>query len=83
MLLGLKYLHSAKVVHRDLKPGNLLVNANCHLKICDFGLARTMKYNEDNINLMTEYIATRWYRAPELLISWNLYSTAIDMWYII
>src|ERR1700676_2795404 len=39
-LCGLKYIHSANVLHRDLKPGNLLVNADCELKICDFGLAR-------------------------------------------
>lgn len=45
LFLGLHYMHTAKVLHRDLKPSNLLVNKNCDIKICDFGLARTIKYN--------------------------------------
>ncbi|KAI5684155.1 hypothetical protein M9H77_05383 [Catharanthus roseus] len=77
LLCGLKYLHSANVLHRDLKPGNLLVNANCELKICDFGLART---GNDNGQFMTEYVVTRWYRAPELLLGCDNYGTSIDVW---
>lgn len=77
LLKGLKYLHSANVLHRDLKPGNLLVNANCDLKICDFGLART---NQGDGQFMTEYVVTRWYRAPELLLSCDNYGTSIDVW---
>ncbi|GFQ04927.1 mitogen-activated protein kinase homolog ntf3 [Phtheirospermum japonicum] len=77
LLRGLKYLHSANILHRDLKPGNLLVNANCELKICDFGLART---SQDNGQIMTEYVVTRWYRAPELLLSCDNYGTSIDIW---
>ncbi|KAJ7524050.1 hypothetical protein O6H91_18G075000 [Diphasiastrum complanatum] len=77
LLRGLKYVHSANVLHRDLKPSNLLLNANCDLKICDFGLART---GSDKGQFMTEYVVTRWYRAPELLLSCEEYSTAIDMW---
>ncbi|KAF8011094.1 hypothetical protein BT93_J1648 [Corymbia citriodora subsp. variegata] len=77
LLRGLKYLHSANVLHRDLKPGNLLVNANCDLKICDFGLART---SQGNGQFMTEYVVTRWYRAPELLLSCDNYGTSIDVW---
>ena len=65
----MKYVHSASVVHRDLKPGNLLVNADCELKICDFGLSRGFSSGPDeNPILMTEYVATRWYRAPEIML---------------
>ncbi|KAJ3052734.1 Mitogen-activated protein kinase [Rhizophlyctis rosea] len=75
---GLKYIHSANVLHRDLKPGNLLVNADCELKICDFGLARGL--SDTNTGFMTEYVATRWYRAPEIMLSFKSYTKAIDMW---
>lgn len=70
-------MHSANVLHRDLKPSNLLLNASCDLKICDFGLART---GSEEGQFMTEYVVTRWYRAPELLLSCEEYSSAIDMW---
>ncbi|XP_031100948.1 mitogen-activated protein kinase 3-like [Ipomoea triloba] len=76
ILRGLKYIHSANVIHRDLKPSNLLLNSNCDLKICDFGLARTNLDNE----FMTEYVVTRWYRAPELLLNSSDYTAAIDVW---
>ncbi|GAB4859259.1 Mitogen-activated protein kinase ntf6 [Ancistrocladus abbreviatus] len=76
ILRGLKYIHSANVLHRDLKPSNLLLNANCDLKICDFGLARTTSETD----YMTEYVVTRWYRAPELLLNCSEYTTAIDIW---
>ncbi|GLI59038.1 hypothetical protein VaNZ11_000864 [Volvox africanus] len=77
VLRGLKYVHTANVLHRDLKPSNLLLNASCDLKICDFGLART---SSEQQNFMTEYVVTRWYRAPELLLSCETYNAAIDMW---
>ncbi|CAK9169130.1 unnamed protein product [Ilex paraguariensis] len=76
ILRGLKYIHSANVIHRDLKPSNLLLNGNCDLKICDFGLARLNSENE----FMTEYVVTRWYRAPELLLNSSDYTAAIDVW---
>lgn len=84
-LCGLKYIHSARVLHRDLKPGNLLVNADCELKICDFGLARGFDPDPNMANtgaagFMTEYVATRWYRAPEIMLSFANYTTAIDIW---
>ncbi|KAL6962379.1 Cyclin-dependent kinase 7, partial [Sarracenia purpurea var. burkii] len=77
LLRGLKYLHSANVLHRDLKPTNLLINANCELKIGNFGLARTAREDE---HFMTEYVVTRWYRAPELLLCYDSYGTSVDMW---
>ncbi|XP_073302225.1 mitogen-activated protein kinase 4-like isoform X4 [Primulina huaijiensis] len=76
LLRGLKYIHSANVLHRDLKPSNLLLNANCDLKIGDFGLARTISETD----FMTEYVVTRWYRAPELLLNCSEYTAAIDVW---
>jgi len=84
ILRGMKYVHSAQVIHRDLKPRNLLVNGNCDLKICDFGLARVSFADTDGFQTcpMTEYVCTRWYRAPEVLCSWTDYTTAIDIWSI-
>lgn len=77
ILCGLKYIHSANVLHRDLKPANLLVNADCELKIADFGLARGFSINpEENAGYMTEYVATRWYRAPEIMLSFQNYTKA-------
>ncbi|KAL8543585.1 hypothetical protein ACS0TY_004233 [Phlomoides rotata] len=76
LLRGLRYVHSANVLHRDLKPSNLFLNANCDLKIGDFGLARTTSETD----FMTEYVVTRWYRAPELLLNCSEYTTAIDVW---
>ncbi|XP_019260030.1 PREDICTED: mitogen-activated protein kinase mpkC-like [Nicotiana attenuata] len=77
LLRGVKYLHSANILHRDLKPGNLLINAYCDLKICDFGLART---SNGKGQFITEYVVTRWYRAPELLLCCDNYGTSIDVW---
>jgi serine/threonine protein kinase len=74
LLRALKYIHSANVLHRDLKPSNVLID--CEIKVCDFGLART----DSQVGLMTEYVTTRWYKAPELLISQDTYDTAVDMW---
>ena len=62
ILCGLKYIHSANVLHRDLKPSNILLNTNRDLKICDFGLARVGHPDHDHTGLLTEYVATRWYR---------------------
>ncbi|PPQ68584.1 hypothetical protein CVT25_005427 [Psilocybe cyanescens] len=83
ILRGMKYIHSAGVIHRDLKPGNLLVNADCELKICDFGLSRGYDtVPDENASHLTEYVATRWYRAPEIMLAYRRYDTAIDVWSI-
>ncbi|KAI5954278.1 hypothetical protein KGF54_002053 [Candida jiufengensis] len=84
ILCGLKYIHSADVVHRDLKPGNILVTTQGILKICDFGLARGIhpKFFKNRVATITNYVATRWYRAPELILSSKNYSKAVDIWAI-
>ncbi|KAK7261863.1 hypothetical protein RIF29_28186 [Crotalaria pallida] len=71
MLRALKYMHTANVYHRDLKPKNILANANCKLKICDFGLARVAFNDAPTTIFWTDYVATRWYRAPELCGSFS------------
>nr|XP_006825317.1 PREDICTED: mitogen-activated protein kinase 1-like [Saccoglossus kowalevskii] len=80
ILRGLKYIHSANVLHRDLKPSNLLLNTTCDLKICDFGLARIADPNHDHTGFLTEYVATRWYRAPEIMLNSKGYTKSIDIW---
>mmetsp|Transcript_12433 Transcript_12433/g.16028 ORF Transcript_12433/g.16028 Transcript_12433/m.16028 type:complete len:466 (-) Transcript_12433:479-1876(-) len=79
MMCGLNYIHSMGVIHRDLKPSNILVNANCDLKLCDFGLSRGVNGPEEEEEL-TEYVVTRWYRAPEIMLSCPTYNTQIDIW---
>ncbi|OZJ03927.1 Mitogen-activated protein kinase [Bifiguratus adelaidae] len=79
-LRALKAMHAANVLHRDLKPSNLLLNANCDLKICDFGLARSANFADESSGFMTEYVATRWYRAPEIMLTFKEYTKAIDVW---
>ncbi|KAJ6795776.1 mitogen-activated protein kinase 16-like [Iris pallida] len=83
LLRSLKYIHSANVFHRDLKPKNILANADCKLKICDFGLARVSFDDAPSAIFWTDYVATRWYRAPELCGSFfSKYTPAIDIWSI-
>ncbi|KAI8825894.1 kinase-like domain-containing protein [Fimicolochytrium jonesii] len=79
ILRGLKWMHSAGIVHRDLKPGNLLVNSDCSLRICDFGLARGRPTSNAHL-YQTEYVATRYYRAPEVILSPRHYDMSLDMW---
>ncbi|XP_060172690.1 mitogen-activated protein kinase 9-like [Lycium barbarum] len=83
LLRGLKYIHTANIFHRDLKPKNILANADCKLKICDFGLARVSFNDVPSAIFWTDYVATRWYRAPELCGSFfSKYTPAIDIWSI-
>lgn len=74
ILRGLKYIHSAGIIHRDLKPSNIAVNEDCELRILDFGLARPAESE------MTGYVATRWYRAPEIMLNWMHYNQTVDIW---
>ncbi|XP_046612006.1 mitogen-activated protein kinase 15-like isoform X1 [Neodiprion virginianus] len=83
---AIKYIHSGNVIHRDLKPSNILLNAQCHCKIADFGLARSVTQicegdrESGSDPTLTDYVATRWYRAPEILIASKRYTKGIDMW---
>lgn len=84
LLKALKYMHSGQLIHRDLKPSNVLLNSDCHVKLCDFGLARsvapTSSSKFDAHPVMTDYVATRWYRAPELLVGSTAYTKGVDIW---
>lgn len=77
-------MHSAGVIHRDIKPSNILINRDCLVKIADFSLARYIGIDEGDGNyqqaILTDYVAARWYRAPEILLGSSRYSFAADMW---
>lgn len=81
LLRGVHFMHASRVLHRDLKPNNILINSKCELRICDLGLARADFAETSDTTFWTDYVATRWYRAPELVIEGSQqYSTAIDIW---
>ncbi|CAL8075908.1 unnamed protein product [Calicophoron daubneyi] len=96
LLRAVKFIHSANVIHRDLKPSNVLLDSDCLAKLCDFGLTRSLSGisygNGDGTRAfadgpedagdpgLTEYVATRWYRAPEILLASNRYTKFVDMW---
>ena len=80
ILKAVKYLHSGQVIHRDLKPANVLLNSECIVKIADFGMARSISAQEEGSNpVLTDYVAARWYRAPEILLGNNNYTRAVDI----
>ena len=80
LLKALKYMHSGDLLHRDIKPSNLLLNSDCHVKLCDFGLCRSVAEVEGPSPVLTDYVATRWYRAPEILLGSPVYTKGVDMW---
>ena len=84
MCKAVAYLHKNNMIHRDVKPENLLIDEKLNLKLCDFGFARKVKLNKNNNNIdtMTDYVATRWYRSPELLLSGGIYGPEVDYWAI-
>lgn len=77
---ALKYLHTGLIIHRDLKPSNVLINSNCTIKLCDFGLVRSLIAINETSTALTEGVATRWYRAPEVLFGSSSYSMPADIW---
>ncbi|XP_051872985.1 mitogen-activated protein kinase 15 isoform X3 [Pristis pectinata] len=82
LLKATKFIHSGNVIHRDQKPSNILLDADCFVKLCDFGLARCINQiqEEQGNPALTEYVATRWYRAPEILLASPRYTKGVDMW---
>ncbi|XP_072207726.1 cyclin-dependent kinase 3 [Excalfactoria chinensis] len=79
LLQGVSFCHSHRVIHRDLKPQNLLINEAGAIKLADFGLARAFGVP---LRTYTHEVVTLWYRAPEILLGCKYYSTAVDMWSI-
>ncbi|XP_064220890.1 mitogen-activated protein kinase 15-like [Aotus nancymaae] len=82
LLRATRFLHSGHIVHRDQKPSNVLLRADCTVRLCDFGLARSLRDLPEGPEgqALTEHVATRWYRAPEVLLSSHRYTLGVDTW---
>jgi mitogen-activated protein kinase 15 len=85
LLKSLKYMHTGDLLHRDIKPSNMLLNSECLMKLADFGLARSLASvsgGSDSVSnpVLTDYVATRWYRAPEILLGSTKYTKGVDVW---
>lgn len=80
ILKATAFIHSHNIIHRDVKPENMLLSKNGVLKICDFGFARSTIKGEGKE--FTDYVSTRWYRAPELLVGDRNYGKTVDVWAI-
>jgi serine/threonine protein kinase len=79
LIQGVEFCHQRRILHRDLKPQNLLIDEHRNLKLADFGLARAFGIP---LRTYTHEVITLWYRAPEILMGSRHYSTAVDMWSI-
>nr|CDS23801.1 cyclin dependent kinase 1 [Echinococcus granulosus] len=79
LLQAVNFCHERNFIHRDVKPENILITKTRQLKLCDFGFARTLTGPDDKY---TDYVATRWYRAPELLVGDTQYGPPVDIWAI-
>ena len=81
LCISIRYIHDMNLIHRDIKPENLLVDVNNKLKLCDFGFARHLA-KPGSKEQLTDYVATRWYRAPEILLETGNYGPEVDYWAI-
>jgi serine/threonine protein kinase len=82
---SVNFLHTANVAHRDLKPANILIDSDCNITLCDFGIARTIEPqapSKKHMRSKTVHVASRCYRAPELIVGQTDYTTKVDIWSI-